>query len=175
MPSDIRDLQNQILALEIRPRFTGFVVLQPPSRLLDFGMRKHSASEDELPRIAAKKMSALLDLHQPSLIVVRTRKVLAAGARRKVDAILRVVRREARKRSIRLHAIRASCTRDLFLSHQCTSKDQRAALIARKFPELSWKLPPKRKKWKSEDRRMAVFDAAATVLAFMNRSPPTDR
>jgi hypothetical protein len=175
MPSDICHLQNQILALEVRPRFTGFVVLQPPSRLLDFGMRKHSASQDELPCVVAKKMSALLDMHQPSLIVVRKRKVLAEEAGDKVSAVLRVVRREARKRSIQVHDISANCVRQFFVSQQCTSKNQRATLIARHLPELSWKLPPARKRWKSEDRRMAVFDAAATALVFMNRSPPMDR
>jgi len=175
MPSDISDSQNQILVLEVRPRFTGFVVLQPPSRLLDFGTRKHSVSEDELPALAAKKMSALLDLHQPSLIVVRERKVLAAHARSKVSTILQVVRREAKKRSIQVQAIPANSARQIFVSQQRTSKSQRATLIARQFPELSWKLPPVRKKWKSEDRRMAIFDAAATALAFMNRSPPPNR
>jgi hypothetical protein len=175
MPHDTCDRQNQILALEVRPRFTGFVVLEPPSRLLDFGMRKHSACADDLPGVAAKKMSTLLDLHQPSLIVVRTRKILAEGALSNVSVILGLVRREARKRSIPLHAVRADFIRAFFLAHQCTSKHQRATLIARQFPELSWKLPPERKKWKSEDRRMVVFDAAATAIVFMNRSPPTNR
>jgi hypothetical protein len=40
-----------------------------------------------------------------------------------------------------------------------------AQAVAARFPELAPRLPPQRKPWMSEDCRMAIFDAAAFVLA----------
>lgn len=173
MRAEIDNPKERILALEIRPRVTGFAVFEAPARLLDWGRRKHKGRQGTLSRIASKRISALMELHQPSIIIARTRHVTSSRGRNKIAAILRIVRREGKKRSVMVQTIRADSVRDFFASHQCTSKHQRATLIARWFPELSWKLPPTRKMWKSEDHRMVIFDAVATALTFMNRSPPT--
>jgi hypothetical protein len=163
---------ERILALEIRPRVTGFVAIEPPSHLLEWGRRKHRAKGDDLARSVAPKITALLDLSKPFIIVVRARNVRPLNARRRIRTILRVVRREAKKRSIGLHTISAKEVHRFFDPHEHASKHQIAQIIAGWFPELSWKLPPKRKVWKSEDHRMVIFDAIATALAFLNKSPP---
>jgi hypothetical protein len=46
------------------------------------------------------------------------------------------------------------------------SKYDRARVLASVFPELDWKLPPKRKPWQSEPRAMMIFDAAAIGFAY---------
>jgi hypothetical protein len=166
---------ERILALEVRPRMTGFAMFETRAHLLDWGMRKHRTRRDELPRLAARKIAPLMDFHEPSIVVVRTRAVPLVSAREKSAAIVRVARREAKKRSIEFHTISAKAIREFFVAYQCTSKYQRAILIARWLPELSWRLPPTYKVWKSEDQRLVIFDAAAAALAFMNKSPPTMR
>lgn len=50
------------------------------------------------------------------------------------------------------------------------TKEPIAATIAQTFPELQWKVPPKRKAWISEGHNMVIFDAAATGLAYLARS-----
>jgi hypothetical protein len=35
------------------------------------------------------------------------------------------------------------------------------------FPPLANRLPPPRKKWKPEDRRMSIFDAAELAVAYL--------
>lgn len=174
MSSNI-ETRDQILALEVRPRFSGFAVFQPPSNLLDYGMRKHRATRDDLPRVVAKKVAALLDLYRPSVIVARTRWIRPGEARSRVGVIFRVVRREAKRRSIAVQAIPTHAVLEFFVARQCRSKHQRTMLIVQWFPELSWKLPRKRRSWNSENHRMVVFDATATALAFMNRSPPAKK
>jgi hypothetical protein len=48
------------------------------------------------------------------------------------------------------------------------TKHMVAQVLARRFPEeLGHRLPPRRKTWKSEDSRMAMFEAMA--LAFTER------
>jgi hypothetical protein len=54
-----------------------------------------------------------------------------------------------------------------FRSKPKGSKQDTAELLAKQFPdELSSRLPPKRKLWKSEDSRMDIFDAVGLAVAF---------
>jgi len=166
------DTKNRILSLEVGSRDLGFAALETPAHLLEYGRRKHRVKTDELPDVVGRKISALLALHLPDIIAVRSRSVRTANAQRRIALILSVLRREARRRSIEFQTISRKAVRQFFARYQCTSKHQIATLVVRWFPELSWKLPPKRKAWKSEDHRMVIFDAMATALTFLNRSPP---
>lgn len=172
MEAESAQSKDRILALEVRPRVTGFAVLEAKPTVLDWGTRKQGVSEQQLPGVIAKKMNALLDVYSPSAIVVRTRNVPSPGAHRRITTVIGVVRSEAKRRRIRFQTISAKAVYRFFAAQECTTKYQSAALVARWFPELSWKLPPKRKNWKSEHHRMVVFDAAAAGLAFLGRSPP---
>jgi hypothetical protein len=167
--------KDRILALEVRPRVTGFAVLEGPRHLLDWGMRKHPPRKLEPAGIVARKINALLDFYFPSVVIVRARNVWSPKARRRITAIIRVARREANRRSINFRIVSTKAVHQFFAPHKCATKHQIATLIAGWFPELSWRLPPKRKSWKSEDHRMVVFDAAATALSFLGRSSPVEK
>jgi hypothetical protein len=166
------ETQGRILALEVRPRASGFAVFETNSQLLDWGMRKHHGKRDALSNVAAKKIGALLEVHQPTILLARVRTIRSAAARDRISTIFQVMRTEARKRFIEFRLTSTNSVRRYFADYDCNSKYQRAALIARWFPELLSKLPPKYKVWKSEHHRMLFFDAMSTALAFMNRSPP---
>jgi len=172
MDSKLAQSECRVLALEIRPAVTGFVVFEGRERLLDWGMRKYRARKGTLTTVMAKKMNMLVDSYRPSVVAVRARDVRSHRARRRIDAVMRVIRGEAKRRAIRFQIISTAAIRVVFAPHHRATKQEIATLIARWFPELSPKLPPLRKSWKAEDHRMILFDAAATALAFLNRSPP---
>jgi len=50
-----------------------------------------------------------------------------------------------------------------------SNKYEVASALARQFPDLASRLPPKRKIWQSEDYRMGIFDAAALGAAYFVR------
>jgi hypothetical protein len=52
------------------------------------------------------------------------------------------------------------------------TKRQIAEAIAREFPELGPRLPPVRKIWMSEDRRMGIFDAVSLAVSFFHNKKP---
>ena len=174
MQSDNLQGTNRILALEVRSRATGFAVIDAPGHLVEWGRRKHKVTGSEFTRVVEQRIEAIINLCPPATIVVRTRKVRSLKARRRITAILHTIRRKAHGRSIEFRTISAKSIRQFFAVRQCHSKHQIATLVAHLFPQLSWKLPPKRKSWKSEDHRLMIFDAAATALAFLNKSPPGD-
>ncbi len=47
------------------------------------------------------------------------------------------------------------------------NKHEIARAVAELFPELSHRLPPRRKAWMSEDERMGIFDAASFALTVL--------
>jgi len=164
--------KNRILGLEVRPRFIGFALIEDGLRLLDWGTRRHRNRALSSKAFAVSRAAALVDTTSPTLVVVRSRQVRGRMARRRLREIFAGIRSEAGKRSIKFRFVSSATVRRFLARHGCYNKAQGASLIAKWFPELSFKLPPPRKRWKSEDQRMLVFDAAATALACLNRSPP---
>jgi hypothetical protein len=54
-----------------------------------------------------------------------------------------------------------------FLGNRGT-KNEIAEIVAKKFPELLQRVPPKRRTWMPEDHRMSIFEAVGLALAFRN-------
>jgi hypothetical protein len=162
--------KRRIVALEIRPRVMGFIIFDERKRIVDWGTRKYRVRTPALSKIVTRKINAVLDSYFPYAIVVRTRNVKSRKARRRIDIVTRVLRAEAKRRAIKLQIIKTKNVRRTFQPHHCKTKHEIAALIARWFPELSTKLPRKRKSWKTEDFRMILFDAAATGITFLENS-----
>jgi hypothetical protein len=149
----------RLLALEIRPRKAGFVVLEGAT-LLDWGVTTYGTGTPAMRRIAS-----LLDLHTPSIIVTRRRPRLKKG--QAVPNIMQSIKREARRRSIHFQSLDAHQVRAFFIQRGRRNKHVVATLLAEWFPELAWKLPPKRKLWQSEPHYATLFDAVAIAVTYL--------
>jgi hypothetical protein len=57
-----------------------------------------------------------------------------------------------------------------FASAGFSNKQTLAEVIAKHIPGFERHVPPPRKPWKSEDARMALFDAAALALVFFQKA-----
>jgi len=154
---------DRLLGLEIRPKRTGFVVLERNTQLVDWGTRMFRAAtiRDEALR---RKLSGLLEFYAPTAIVVRHRSGLAAAPAARVRDIIHEIKLEARRRSITFRHITANQVHQFFEQHGCRTKYETARLLAQRFEGLTSKLPPKRKPWQSEHPSMVVFDALAAAV-----------
>ena len=155
----------RILALDVRYRRLGFAVLErKPMRLLDSGTRSYISAAD-IPQ----RLEPLISIFDPCVIVVRLpghKNLLHLNG---VKSNLRIIRTEAARRSIPMESVTVHEVRHAFHKSGKTKEDIATAVV-RAFPELQWKLPPKRKPWTSEGHNMVVFDATATGLAYLARS-----
>lgn len=159
------DHHMRILSLEVRYRRFGFVVLEgKPARLLDLGVRTFASAPGVLQRL-----QPLMSIFEPCVIVVRPSNHQNRLHRRGVQSIHRVIRREAARRSIPVEPVTVHEIRCAF-GDSGKTKENIAAAVAKIFPDMHWKVPPKRKPWISEGHNMAVFDATATALAYLARS-----
>jgi hypothetical protein len=122
--------QTRILALDVHPRSFGYVVVESPDKLLDWGVRRSYQKTKSHPEVlVGGRLRRLLKIWKPGAVVTRI------GDRRgkDVQALFRHIRKEAGATSFL--PITGAMGR---------GKYQRAVEIAKRFPEIGWKLPSKR-------------------------------
>lgn len=149
----------RLLALEIRPQKAGFAMFEG-SALLDWGVTRYG--KDTPP---SRRIGALVDLHGPSVIVTRRRPRLnhsQTGA-----SVVESIKRGAQRRSIHIRSLDANQIRAFFKQRGCDTKHATIALLAEWFPELTLRVPPKRKLWQSEPHNALLFDAVAIAVTYL--------
>lgn len=158
--------KSRILAIALRSRRFGFAILEEPLRLLDWGLVFYERSSLSRIEAAKRKVGALIGQCAPSVVVLDRSAALSAQTSGPASTVLNIVRRETSFRSIPVHVIKREHVRATFQYQQARSKHEIASTIADMFPELQWRLPPKRKIWDKEHPRMTTFDAVAVALAY---------
>ena len=141
--------------------------------LLDSGLRVYRAVGEAEAAMASKRLAALLKAFSPSAIVVKRERWDRAQTNSHIRSLVEVMIRVTSAHSIPIYLIRHEELRTTFRNMDCETRDEIAAALARIFPELVWRLPPKRRAWQSEHPRMAMFDAIALGLAYWQH--PTAR
>lgn len=167
----------RILAVDLRARISGFVVMDGPTRLLDWGLTRAPFAVNGKSIATGRRVTSLLDLYAPSAVVVTRVPRKSLRYRSGVGPVLQFIRREATLRSIPLSTIGQREMRKAFSRFHARSKHEIATVLASLYPELLWKLPPKRKSWQHEPYRITMFDAIALGYTYLERhdgkaSPP---
>lgn len=150
---------KRVLALDVHPRSFGFVVFEGPNRMLDWGIKSFRPGVNAVKVPAGKKLLALLEEFNPSAIVIRKPEM------RRKTTMLSTIKRQADSRNIPVRFISRRDVNRAFVGFE-SNKYEVASALAKQFPALASKLPPKRKCWQSEDYRMGIFDAAAVGVAY---------
>jgi hypothetical protein len=166
----LRIYDPRILAIDLRPRRFGYAVFEGPRRLLDWGVSGYPPEDDGDLSVAGKRLSALLKLTSPSIIVVKRERWDSANTNVGARSLAEAVYSESSARSIPIYLLGQDELASTFLNLECQTKYEIASVLTRIFPELSWKLPPKRQLWQSEHPRMTMFDAIALGLAYWQHS-----
>ncbi len=156
-----RESPIRILALDLHPRRFGYVVVESPSSLLDWGVcsdrRKHGAGNV----LVRRRLRVLLDLWRPAVLVLHNPSKKSRKPNSKKDKLLERIVTEAGSRRIMVRVpVKSSADQDKILT-----KYENARRVAEHFPVLRRELPPKRRAWESEHYRMSIFAAAALAMA----------
>src|SRR5258708_5073319 len=138
---------TRVLALDLHPRRFGYVVVESPDRLLDWGVRSCRRKGKPTDVRLHRKLRQLLDLWKPTVMVIRTaprtrprQKILRERFLQGVTAYAKNYRISVRNGSDNV---------------ETSTKYENARRGAEHFPVLARSLPPQRKPWSSEDYRMA--------------------
>ncbi|MGH1428736.1 MAG: hypothetical protein ACRBEE_12405 [Arenicella sp.] len=148
--------------LSIYPNIHGFAFsyFESPRDLVDWGNISFKGKNYD------QKLQNLIDTLNPEIIVTEDNKGSESGRSKRVNKILDDLYKLTKKNNIYLKKYSPSMIKGVFDCFEAYNKHERAILVASWFPELTTKLPPKRKIWLPEHYRMGVFDSMTYALAF---------
>jgi len=152
----------RVLALDMRPKRAGYALFEGFVHLLDVGVVVFRKRDDVNARL-----KSLLDTYRPNVLVMRSIQQNSRRSNPETRLNVRTARRSAEHRSTTIVEIRQEQLDSHFESLGASSKHQIASFLARTFPELSHRLPPKRKLWQSERARMSMFDAVSYGVVYL--------
>ena len=157
---------QRVLALFASTRGVGFTVLDGPWVLVDWGVKE--ASGEKKNEIELRKVQSLIAWYRPDVVIVED--YLGDGSRKceRVQRLIDAIVAHTGYGRIAVNRYSRSQIRGCFSQFDATTKHEISREIARRLPELQWHLPPTRKIWLPEDRRMSIFDAAALAFTFFH-------
>lgn len=154
----------KVLAVDVRPQWFGYAAFESPNRLLDFGVKRFA-----LRSTGEIGFATLLRALHPEVIVLRKISLGTWRDRPLTRGVVRSMLRLSRQFSIQVALVGEARMRDCFITHKLRTKQERASLLARKFPALAWKLPPPRRIWQKEHWNMPIFDAVALAISYFGK------
>ena len=119
---------------------------------------------------AISKIEKLMKQFLPGVLVLQD--VNAKGCHRapRIKALHRQIVKLAAKQKCKVTLLSGEKLRITLLADVKGTKHEMAEMLAQEYPvELAAKLPPKRRAWENEDRRMDIFDAVALAVVFLKR------
>ncbi len=158
---------TRVLAIDLHPRDFGYVVVESPDKLLDWGVRSHRRKGNSADVLIRRRLRPLLALWKPSLLVIRGVRRMSPRKSLFRERLLKRVVAEARNYRARVQIIKKWPTdRAVKLT-----KYERAQKVVQRFPVLTQKLPPKRKPWENEHYSMRIFEALAIAAQYPDQLP----
>jgi hypothetical protein len=148
----------------------GYAVFEGSSSLIDWGVRGVYGAQKN--RESLQKMRELLTFYRPDVVVLEDYEGHGSRRARRIEILINLITAHAHGEGMRTVSFSRADMRACFGQ---TAKRKIAEAIVREFPELEPRLPPVRKIWMSEDRRMNIFDAVALAITFFNSKSRTKR
>ncbi len=154
---------KRVLALDFGTRGFGYAVMEGPHQLIDWGVRE--IRRDKMA-ITLAKVRQLLDRYQPDEFVLED--YSSQGDRRpdRVRVLTGQVKEYALQAGVKAQSFSRAKIKEAFVAIGAVSRYEIAATLSSWFPELSGRLPPKRKPWMPEHPQMGVFDAVSLAMTY---------
>ena len=153
---------TRVLALDLHPRRFGYVVLEGPDRLLDWGVRSYRRKGNSSDVLIQRRLRPLLALWRPTLLVIGGTRQMPPQQKLPRERFLKGVVAEARTYRACVRQLRSTEGRAEKLT-----KYERAREAAERFPVLVERLPLKRKPWESAYYSMSIFEALAIAVTHL--------
>lgn len=158
---------DRVLAIDPTTKGFGFAVLEGPSRLIDWGVRRAMATNRNAAAVAA--VVQLMRWYEPSTLTVEDCRCCSARRRVRVQELAQDLMGLADRTGLRCLCVPWIDVRTKIGESRDATKEQIAARLVARFPELARHLPPHRKPWMSPDARLSIFTAVALALLASTR------
>jgi hypothetical protein len=152
---------ERILALDVHPLSFGFVILEGPDQLIDWGVRSFRNGVNAVKVPMSKKLDLLFKECQPNALIMKQ-------ARMGVSQRMKMIAKLAGAHHLPVRTISRDSIRKAF-PESSRNKHETAKAVAGRCPDLAPYLPAKRKPWQSEKYFMSAFEAVALGLTYFRR------
>jgi hypothetical protein len=158
------------LALAVFPstRGFGYAVFEGPQSLIDWGVKSAYCPQKNLDSL--RKIRELIAFYRPDTVVLEDYEGHGSRRAKRIRTLINLISAHVAGEGTRTASFSRAEVRDSF---GLTNKREIAEAIARDLPELEPRLPPVRKIWMSEDRRMSIFDAVSLAMTFFHNKSRT--
>lgn len=151
-----------VMALHATSAGFGFVVMSGPFSLVDWGTRL--ARKDKNAACLAS-LTALIDRYDPHTLVLEDPSRLPRRSAR-INRLYQGIAALCHGRSIDLAVFSREDIYRCYASVGALTWQDIAEAVGHQLEPLHGLVPPRRKAWQSETRRMAVFAAAAVAMVY---------
>jgi len=142
----------------------GHAVFESPRFPVEWGIC--DVRGDDRHRKAVSRIKRLVDRYSPDMLVLRDLADIRLKRGRRHYRLLKALEELGKSRGISTMRFSRAEIRRSFDSLRSPSRHAIVHAIVAQIPTFEAYIPPVRKIWQTEDRRMVLFDAAALALAF---------
>ncbi len=152
--------QPLILAIHATSRGFGYVVFEGVGAPYDWGT---VGARGDKNAVCLRKLEIMFDRFSPETLLLEEAKSVANRSAR-IDRLYTAVASMAANRGIEVAIYKLGQIKACFAQVGAVTRQDIAEAVGRHIDAFRHNMPKPRKPWQSEDRRMAMFCAAALVL-----------
>jgi Holliday junction resolvasome RuvABC endonuclease subunit len=151
-----------VLAVKPSHRGFGWAGFEAPFSLCDWGLEEQRRPTNQARSLAA--LEKLLARLMPEVLMLEASERTGAKRTTSTERLSHAMAKLASERGVTVESYTRGDVRACFAAVGARTRDQIAAAVASYLPVLRPRLPKPRRQWEGEDRRMALFCAAALAL-----------
>ncbi|UYN96062.1 MAG: hypothetical protein KIT25_03715 [Enhydrobacter sp.] len=161
-----------VLALFPASKDLAFVYFEAPLSPIDWGL-KHLRSKDKNAQALAI-VERLCNAMRPDVVVIEECVLSKSRRDPRIKRLYSLIAIYAHTENIPLACYSRKTVMKTLSESGAVTKRQIAQMIASNIPAFARHLPGPRKPWNAEDRRLALFDAAALALTYFAFVPSSE-
>lgn len=154
---------RQPITLSVHPTARGFgwIAFAGPQHPYDWELVEVRKDKNV---VCLRRVEELIDRLLPETLVLEAFERRDSARKDRITKLCRGLSALAKDRAVEIAVYSRRDIAGCFQTVGAETRHEIAEAVARHVPELRERLPGKRKPWNGEDRRMALFCAAALVL-----------
>ena len=157
------EIHKLALAIDPTSRGFGFALFEGPQTSLDWGVTDIRSQKNV---VSFERIKKLISFYQPEVLILEDCSQTESRRCQRIHDLIDNIEKFTQSQKIPVVKYSPSRVQEVFSFFDVRTKHQIAEKICEWLPELSPRIPPKRKPWMPEDPRMAIFDAVALILTY---------
>lgn len=160
---------HRVLAIAPMSRGFGYAVMDGSERLADWGLKTLDGEEKNARTISQVKR--LIEVYRPNVLVMEDFWQESSNRANRIRLLGEELLLLAKSHQVATKVLRREPVWTSLVGHTGATKFEVAQIVAATFAEdLEFCLPAKRKLWKGEDKRFAIFVATALAVEIQGRN-----